>query len=181
MVGWTFGFGVAGSIVLAALLLAAIVGCGQPAVATSRHTDGLPPTTSTHRTVPSGTARSQTTPVPLPGVIADCTAPPPAAEKATVRPVAITLACADDGLGVEDLHWTVWTAREAVGTGRVWENDCTPDCASGVVKSYPATVTLSGVVITRTDRPLFSELTVTYPGLGPQRQTSARFPLPLVP
>lgn len=180
-VGWRFGVGVAGSGALAVLVLAGIAGCGQPAIATAHHIDGVPPTTSTHRTAPSGTARSQATRVRLPGVIADCTAPPPAAQKATVRPVSIILACADDGLGVEDLHWTMWTAGVAVGTGWVWENECTPDCAAGVVKSYSATVTLSGVVMTRADGVLFSELTVTYRGLGPQRQTSSRFPLPLVP
>ena len=119
-VGWRFGFGVAGSSVLAVLVLAGLVGWGQPAIATARHTDGVPATTSTHRMAPPGTARSQATPVRLPDVIADCTAPPPAAQRATVRPVSITLACADDGLGVEDLHWTMWTASVAVGTGRVW-------------------------------------------------------------
>jgi hypothetical protein len=44
-----------------------------------------------------------------------------------------------DGTGVRHLgrlHWTTYSDREGVATGKLWLDDCTPDCAQG---TYSAT------------------------------------------
>jgi hypothetical protein len=35
----------------------------------------------------------------------------------SVRPATITLACADNGLGIQHMTWTSWTADAATGQG----------------------------------------------------------------
>lgn len=122
-----------------------------------------------------------TVPPKRPEVIFDCTAPPPAARQSEVKPASIVVACADDGIGVEDLTWTSWTASGAVGTGKVWENNCTPDCAAGKIGYYPATVTLSGVVNSSSNGPLFSQLRAVYQTAGPNGHATDHFSLPLPP
>src|SRR5262249_55252758 len=97
-----------------------------------------PPSWSTS---PASTAPSTTSPPP--GVVADCTNPLP--HRLSVRPAWITLACADNGWGVEDMAWTSWTASAATGRGTFWEKLCKPDCADGKIGTYPAAVALSAV------------------------------------
>jgi hypothetical protein len=58
-------------------------------------------------------------------VVLDCSFKP------VVTPPAFVVACADNGMGVEGLHWTSWTPKLASGYGTIWENDCTPNCADG--------------------------------------------------
>jgi hypothetical protein len=71
-------------------------------------------------------------------VVLDC------AGKPAVRPAAYTVTCADDGTGLEHMHWTGWTSHQASGTGFFYQNDCTPDCAAGTVIQYPAKVAFTG-------------------------------------
>jgi hypothetical protein len=71
-------------------------------------------------------------------VVLDC------AGKPAVRPAAYTVTCADDGTGLEHLHWAGWTAHQASGAGFFYQNDCTPDCAAGTVIQYPAKVAFTG-------------------------------------
>jgi hypothetical protein len=71
-------------------------------------------------------------------VVADCVG------SASTRPSVITLACADAGIGVQDMAWTTWTSSGATGHGRLWLNLCQPDCAAGKVAYYPVQMTLSG-------------------------------------
>src|SRR5487761_1217003 len=58
------------------------------------------------------------------------------AMKAQTMPGSYVLACADDGAGLQGLHWTTWTARLASGYGTEYENDCIPNCASGHFHHY---------------------------------------------
>jgi hypothetical protein len=64
-------------------------------------------------------------------------------DKPQVRPRTIDLACADDGLGVEHLHWTKWSSH-AAGRGTFWQNLCIPNCADGHIEHMPARITLRG-------------------------------------
>lgn len=64
--------------------------------------------------------------------------------KAQVKPGTITLACADDGVGLTPLHWTSWTPRLASAYGTEWENDCKPNCAQGHTHYYPVVAMLWG-------------------------------------
>lgn len=38
------------------------------------------------------------------------------------------------------LTWTSWTPKEAIGSGAVWADNCTPDCAEGKFAPYAAKV-----------------------------------------
>jgi hypothetical protein len=92
----------------------------------------------------------------------------------------ISLACADNGIGVESLAWTSWTDTTATATGRLWNNNCTPDCMEGTVPFYPASITLSDAHGTAVG-PLFGELTARFEGTGPNGQSSEQFALPVPP
>jgi hypothetical protein len=71
-------------------------------------------------------------------VVLDCAGRP------AVRPAAYTLTCADDGTGLEHLHWTGWTSRQASAAGFFYQNDCTPNCAAGTLIRYPVKVAFTG-------------------------------------
>jgi hypothetical protein len=65
-------------------------------------------------------------------------------DKAQVKPGTISLACADNGIGLTHLHWTSWTPQLASAYGTNWENDCLPSCAEGHVHNYPVVAVLWG-------------------------------------
>jgi hypothetical protein len=65
-------------------------------------------------------------------VYANCQSP-------SFEPSAIVLTCADHGVQLQELHWTIWTATGATATGVVLYNDCTPSCASGRFHTIPGT------------------------------------------
>jgi hypothetical protein len=89
--------------------------------------------------------------------------------KAQTRPGSYVLACADDGAGLQGLHWTSWTPRLASGYGTEYENDCKPDCAQGHIHYYPALVVLwgSGSVPGHPAERRYTEVTLIYPGSRP--------------
>jgi hypothetical protein len=55
-----------------------------------------------------------------------------------VKPSEIILACADGNAAVDSVKWTSFGGAVATGTGVYGFNDCTPNCVSGKVHSYPA-------------------------------------------
>lgn len=71
-------------------------------------------------------------------VVLDCAGRP------AVQPAAYTLTCADDGTGLEHLHWNGWTSRQASGSGFFYQHTCTPNCAAGKVIRYPVKVAFTG-------------------------------------
>jgi hypothetical protein len=107
-------------------------------------------------------------------VVADCAAAAP--YSLSREPSSITLACADDGIGVQDMLWMSWTATAAKGSGLLWEKLCVPDCAAGKVGYYPVVVTLS-LVRASAKGQWFSELTVSWQGSRPPNQTPEAFTL----
>jgi hypothetical protein len=107
-------------------------------------------------------------------VVANCAAAAP--YPLSREPASITLACADAGIGVQDMIWMTWTAKAATGSGLLWEKLCVPDCATGKIGYYPVGVTLSAVRGSAKG-PWFSELTVSWQGSRPPNQTPDAFPL----
>ncbi len=49
----------------------------------------------------------------------------------------------DGSSSVNHIHWSSWSASRAVGTGTWNEETCVPDCATGPVDHYPASLTFS--------------------------------------
>ena len=49
----------------------------------------------------------------------------------SIKPVKITLTCADGNVGIEKITWTNWGKSSANGTGTYFYNNCTPYCAAG--------------------------------------------------
>jgi hypothetical protein len=60
-----------------------------------------------------------------------------------IRPRAVEFA---KGGRMEDLEWSVWGDRRAVGSGRMVGLVCNPTCAHGTTITVPATITLSAPV-----------------------------------
>lgn len=93
-------------------------------------------------------------------VVYDCSFKP------VVAPSTFVIACADDGMGVQDLRWTSWTPKLASGHGTFWEHACTPDCADGHFRYYPSLEVLWGSATVQghpADR-RYTKLTVIFTG-----------------
>jgi hypothetical protein len=84
-----------------------------------------------------------------------------------VRPAVISytgdgtgLVGGTDGTSVRrpgHLRWMVYDARQGIGHGLLWLDDCSPDCASGTFHSTPVTVHVFMPV-----HGMFERLTLTY-------------------
>lgn len=66
--------------------------------------------------------------------------------KPVQRPGRIVLTCADAGMVLHSVRWTVWGSGDALGQGTVTVNSCQPDCADGEDISYPAEIVLDRVI-----------------------------------
>jgi eukaryotic-like serine/threonine-protein kinase len=134
------------------------------------------PTTTpvTASTSPANAAGPPPGPASVPGVVADCTSAPP--YRLSVRPGGITLACADNGLGVEKVTWSRWTVSAATGLGLFWEKLCQPSCAEGKIGYYRVQVRLSAVQ-TSAQGPWFSRLRVTWQATAPPLTTPVSYRL----
>lgn len=165
-----------GSLALAAFL----GGCGgSPHAARLSSTTTEPsPISTTTMPAPTPTMSTATTTTqssPVPGVVADCLTEP-GSYPTSIRPTSIVLACADDGIRVEDASWTNWMDTTANGAGTIWENDCTPSCADGIFHQYPASLTLSDVE-SSIEGPVFSQLMANYDAQGPDGKATEQFSL----
>ena len=63
------------------------------------------------------------------------------------RPRTILLTCADGGWLVTEIKWNSWTPNGADGVGTYSENQCDPDCASGVRIESKVKVRLSSLIV----------------------------------
>lgn len=89
--------------------------------------------------------------------------------KAQVKPGTISLACADNGIGLTHLRWTSWTPQLASAYGTTWVNDCKPSCAGGHVHYYPVVAVLwgSATVQGHPGERRYTEATLSYPKRRP--------------
>jgi hypothetical protein len=112
-------------------------------------------------------------------VYAACTMPA-AQQHPTVEPAAIDMACADNGFGVKDVHWTRWTAGSATGAGTTWYKDCRPNCAEGKIIYTPGVqVTLTRPVRGASGGLVWSQITLSTlpPGYSPGPQALPTHPI----
>jgi hypothetical protein len=68
---------------------------------------------------------------------------PASCGKPTFKPKSIIVACADANNRLTGIKWQSYGSKAASGTATAKVNDCTPNCVSGKVKSFPAVVTLT--------------------------------------
>ena len=75
------------------------------------------------------------------------------------------------------LHWTTWNGARAVGSGTLWFNTCTPDCADGTFHRTPLNLTA-----TRARNGHFTRMTLhySYRGRGVSDTRCVRDKRPLV-
>lgn len=99
------------------------------------------------------------------------------------KPKKIVLACGDAGSWLGKLKWSSWGATSATGTGVYNANDCTPDCASGQIKSGPVKVTLSKPkTCPGQTHPAFKQAALTYTGTRPKAAPAkVTFRCPVLP
>jgi len=153
-------------------LVTAAAGCGPSHSSAAAGSSSAP--SATPAPAPT-TSPAPVAGVTYPGVIADCTSAP--AQRLSIRPAFIVLACADNGLGVQKLAWATWGASTATGQGTLWEHICVPYCAASAKSAYyPVTVTLSQVKTSALGQ-WFSKLTLTWRGKPPPVTTPDAFPL----
>lgn len=171
------------ALALCAALAAAIAGCqdsqsssaGAPSSATATAATPSQSASPTGTAAPAAVAATPTaTALAGVGVVSACDDAPP--HPLSREPSVIILACADAGIGVQDLTWTSWTASSATGQGVLWENECVPTASCGANKfsRYPVAVTLS-VVKASAAGPWFSQLKVTWKDGRPPNQTPDTF------
>ena len=133
-------------------------------------TPGAHVVTTTDSAHPTASAGPGPGTAPATGVAADCGSP--AKARLSEDPATIVIACADGGIGLQDLHWTAWGVTSATGTGTLWLNLCTPDCAVGTIAHFRAEVTLS-TVVHGTAGPAFTQVSLAYPGASPTDPSGA--------
>jgi hypothetical protein len=112
-----------------------LTGASTPASAT-RAASGASARSSGAGQAPSAPAPSARSSPAVGAVLFDCLGHP------LVEPATYVLTCADAGSVLARLVWTAWTARQAKATGVHELNDCTPNCAQGRFRDYPAVITL---------------------------------------
>ena len=64
------------------------------------------------------------------------------------------------------LRWTASTSSQARATGADWRDNCTPSCATGSFRAYPATVRLYRPAVLGRHL-VFTRMTIKYTGARP--------------
>jgi hypothetical protein len=127
-------------VVIAVLaLVGAGTGIGLAASAGSAASSTTAASTTAAGTTTASSSTTTTTAAAQPPkyVVADC-------NQWQTEPSVYLFTCADAGEGVQEVHWTTWSYTLASGYGTYFANLCTPDCAAGNFRDYPALVVLWG-------------------------------------
>lgn len=77
-----------------------------------------------------------------------------------IQPSNLIITCADANMGLENVIWTSWNNVEASGKGIFYENNCSPDCASGRFIRQEAEIQLSSIQRDKTGKSVFTEIIV---------------------
>jgi hypothetical protein len=86
-----------------------------------------------------------------------------------VKPSSYLTFCADGGDTYAKMKWTSWTPQVASATSILGVNNCTPNCAAGHTKDYPAINVLwgSAAVKGHPGELAYTHMTVIFPGAKP--------------
>ncbi|MHB8505392.1 MAG: hypothetical protein ACYDEN_06700 [Acidimicrobiales bacterium] len=105
-------------------------------------------------------------PKPVPPGVVDCHG------RVVRKPTNYVVTCADANVRWKDVTWSTWSATSAAGHGTLVENTCRPTCVAGRFISYPAEVSLGGVVVTAAHGKVFSRAMVTYRRKGHEQKAT---------
>lgn len=172
--------GLAGSLAVTACgsVSHPVVRSGPPASAAARNASRPPSALAASSRAPFWrTSRSPSPPrgsASPPPVVAANTVVFNCLRQARAEPANFILTCADADSVLAHLSWASWTSGRAVATGVHELNDCTPNCAVGKFRSYPAVVTFwrSERVAGHPGEDYFTRITVHYTGPRPPAYTS---------
>jgi hypothetical protein len=87
--------------------------------------------------------------------------------KATSRPKALTLACADANTVLRGLSWSSFGGATAQAKGTLELNKCEPNCAAGKFSKYPIKATASGTRTCKGGLRVYSRLSLRFTGKSP--------------
>src|SRR5690349_8852995 len=82
------------------------------------------------------------------------------------KPSNMLIACGDGNARVTRLHWSTWTATQAVGSGTWQQNDCEPYCAAGHFHDYPVRLVLAHPMPGQ-GTTIFGDATAVFPRSSP--------------
>jgi hypothetical protein len=147
----------AAALAMAGLAVLATTACATASASTSGRT--------------AGSAGQGSAGVP---VVVNC------AQKTQVRPGTFVLACGDGNAALDSLNWSAWGSSGALASGTSGFNDCTPDCLSGHVHTFPALIVLWGAKALPGHAGVryFSELTIIYTGNRSYTAGGKRYAVP---
>lgn len=76
------------------------------------------------------------------------------------QPRNLIITCADANMGIENISWKSWNTVEASGEGVFYENNCSPDCATGSLIRQEAEIQLSNIQRDKNGKSVFTEIIV---------------------
>jgi len=127
--------------------------------------------------LPPGVGYHPTAPVLPTGVAAGTPLVVDLNDTAAVRPAGMRVA--SDGT-LTGMHWSSWGQQTARAQGSAMINLCSPDCGSGPIRKYPATVTLTGLKRCGS-HDFYARATVTLATVAGARSFGAFIHAPCVP
>lgn len=92
------------------------------------------------------------------------------------KPTELVLSCADANSMLTEMTWSGWSNGRAKGAGAYEANDCTPTCAAGTFRTYPARVLLTKPKVQAGQR-VFTKAVITFTGAKPGTQKKLRVTL----
>jgi hypothetical protein len=97
--------------------------------------------------------------------------------KAKFKPINVIIACGDASLGAQEMTWSSWTHKSALGTGTGQINDCDPDCVHGTTKKAPMQLLLSKPRTCPNGLRLFTKLRYTWTSGAPVGPATGSVPV----
>jgi hypothetical protein len=86
---------------------------------------------------------------------------------ASSRPKTLTLTCADANTVLTGLRWTSFGGANALATGTLQTNTCTPNCASGKFVRYTVAVKANDPRTCKAGVRVYNKVTLRFTGRAP--------------
>ncbi len=93
---------------------------------------------------------------------------------ASSRPKTLTLTCADANTVLTGLRWRSFGGANALATGTLQTNTCTPNCASGKFVRYPVAVKANDLRTCKAGVRVYNKVTLRFTGRAPSSAGSLK-------